>query len=78
VPWKDILKMADTMVSIRVISFTGKKEDWPIWSVKFLARARRKGYRDVLLGKSLPRQTLMNLQLRQPKQRRMRIAKRVN
>jgi hypothetical protein len=53
VPWKNISKMADTTVSIRVIPFTGKKEDWPIWSVKFLARARRKGYRDVLLGKDI-------------------------
>jgi hypothetical protein len=43
--------MADTMVSIRVIPFTYKKEDWPFWSVKFLARAHCKGYRDVLLGK---------------------------
>jgi hypothetical protein len=49
--WKNILQMADTTVSIRVIPFTGKKEDWPIWSVTFLARARCKGYRDVLLGK---------------------------
>jgi hypothetical protein len=39
------------MVSIRVIPFTGKKEHWPIWSAKFFARVRRKGYRDVLLGK---------------------------
>jgi hypothetical protein len=45
--------MADTTVSIRVIPFTGKKEDWPIWSVKFLAPARCKGYRDVLLGKDI-------------------------
>jgi hypothetical protein len=36
-----------------VIPFTGKKEDWPIWSVKFLACARCKGYRDVLLGKDI-------------------------
>jgi hypothetical protein len=53
VPWKNISKTADTTVSIRVIPFTGKKEDWRIWSVKFLACARCKGYRDVLLGKDV-------------------------
>jgi hypothetical protein len=42
--------MTETTVSIRVISFSGKFEDWPYWSVKFLTRAHRKGYRDVLLG----------------------------
>jgi hypothetical protein len=31
VPWKNFSKMADTAVSIRVIPFTGKKEDWPVW-----------------------------------------------
>jgi hypothetical protein len=45
--------MADTTVSIRVTPFTGKKEDRPIWSVKLLACARCKGYRDVLLGKDI-------------------------
>ncbi len=25
--------------------------DWQVWSEKFLARARRKGFKDVLLGK---------------------------
>ena len=37
--------------SIRVIPFSGKAVDWPIWSEKFLARARRKGYKKILLGK---------------------------
>jgi hypothetical protein len=45
--------MADTTVSIRVIPFTGKKEDWPIWSATFLACARCNCYRDVLLGKDI-------------------------
>ena len=31
--------------------FSGKTEDWPIWSEKFLVRAKRKGYKDLLLGK---------------------------
>ena len=38
-------------VSIRVIQFSGKSIDWPVWSEKFLARARRKKYRDILTGK---------------------------
>lgn len=36
--------------SIRVIPFSGKSVDWPVWSEKFLARARRKGYKKILLG----------------------------
>ena len=34
--------------TIRVISFSGKKSEWPIWEEKFLARAARKKYKDVL------------------------------
>ena len=37
--------------TIRVIRFSGKTEDWPYWEEKFLSRARRKGYKSVLLGK---------------------------
>ena len=36
--------------AIRVLSFSGKQAEWAIWSEKFLARARRKGYRSILLG----------------------------
>ena len=44
--------------TIRVISFSGKKSDWPIWEEKFLARAARKRYKDVLLGKmEIPKST---------------------
>ena len=39
--------------SIKVIPFSGKAIDWPIWSEKFLARARRKGYKVILLGKEV-------------------------
>ena len=34
----------------KIIKFSGSKDDWPIWSEKFLARARRVGYKDILLG----------------------------
>jgi len=39
--------------SIKVIPFSGKAVDWPVWSEKFLARARRKGYKKILLGKEV-------------------------
>ena len=37
--------------SIKVIPFSGKAVDWPVWSEKFLARARRNGYKKIVLGK---------------------------
>jgi hypothetical protein len=37
--------------SIRVILFSGKTSDWISWEEKFLARAKRNGYKDILLGK---------------------------
>jgi tellurite resistance-related uncharacterized protein len=37
--------------TIRVIPFYGKSEEWPTWSEKFFAKARRYGFKDVLLGK---------------------------
>ena len=36
--------------SIRVIEFSGRTTDWEGWSEKFLARAKRKGYKKLLLG----------------------------
>jgi len=38
--------------SLKVIAFSGKQDDWKFWEVKFLARARRKGFQEVLLGKT--------------------------
>ena len=37
--------------AIRIEPFSGKQEDWQVWSEQFLARARRKGYKDILKGK---------------------------
>ena len=37
--------------SIRVIEFSGRTTDWEGWSEKFLARAKRKGYKKLLVGK---------------------------
>jgi hypothetical protein len=39
-----------------VIPFCGKVEEWPIWSERFLAKAKRCGFKDLLLGKlSIPK-----------------------
>ena len=35
---------------ITIIPFDGTKKQWRIWSMKFMARARRKGYKEILLG----------------------------
>jgi len=44
--------------SIRILHFTGKKEEWSTWSEKFLAKARRSGTKDVFLGKvTIPKTT---------------------
>jgi hypothetical protein len=44
--------MTDTN-TIRVIPFCDKVEEWPIWSERFLAKAKRCGFKDLLLGKLL-------------------------
>ena len=41
--------MALSEQSIKVILFDGKKESWNIWEEKHLARAKKKGFKDVLL-----------------------------
>jgi hypothetical protein len=37
--------------TIRVIPFCGKVDEWPVWSEKFLAKAKRYGLKDLLQGK---------------------------
>jgi hypothetical protein len=37
----------------RVLSFSGSKDEWPTWSEKFLAKAKRSGIKDALLRKNL-------------------------
>jgi hypothetical protein len=39
--------------AIGVLSFSGSKYEWPIWSEKFLAKVKCSGIKDVLLGKVL-------------------------
>ena len=46
--------MSDEKIStIKVIPFSGKQVDWQVWSEKFLARSRRKGYKSILQGKAV-------------------------
>ena len=37
--------------AIRIIAFSGKKNDWRQWSHKFMAVANRCGYKDYVEGK---------------------------
>ncbi len=47
--------------AIRIEPFSGKQEDWQVWSEQFLARARRKGFKDILKGKvTVPTDDEMN------------------
>jgi len=36
--------------NLKVGSFSGKQEDWKFWEIKFLAWARCKEFREILLG----------------------------
>ena len=45
-------KKEDTIETIRVLKFSGAKEDWSVWEAKFLARTKGKEYRDILKGKT--------------------------
>lgn len=42
--------MSSDLKTIRVLEFDGKTANWEGWSEKFLARAKRKGYKKLLLG----------------------------
>jgi len=45
--------------ALKVIVFSGRQDDWKFWEVKFLARARRKGFRELLLGnKTIPKDSV--------------------
>jgi hypothetical protein len=37
--------------ALRVLNFTGKKEEWSTWSEKFLTKGRGLGIKDILLDK---------------------------
>ena len=42
--------MADSIRSIRVLDFDGTRNKFRMWSMKFLAAAHQRGYRDVITG----------------------------
>ena len=44
--------MEDKNAFIKILPFSGKEEDWSMWSQKFIAMAGIKGYIDVLEGSS--------------------------
>ena len=45
------MRMKDKEVKVqKIIKFSGKTEDWEVWKAKFLARARRLKYKDILTG----------------------------
>ena len=50
---KEQTKMGDRE-SIKIVTFSGKKADWAVWEEKMLARAQRRGYKDVILGRGIP------------------------
>jgi hypothetical protein len=37
--------------TIKVVLFSGKTADWTTWEERFLAQAKRRGYKDLLIGK---------------------------
>ena len=43
--------MVDEEKHVRLPLFNGDEKEWSAWEEKFSARARRKGYKDVLLGR---------------------------
>ena len=38
-------------VNMKVITFSGKKDDWLIWEERMMSKSKKKGYRDLLLGR---------------------------
>jgi hypothetical protein len=47
--------------SILVVRFSGKKEQWPIWSEKFCAVGKRSGFKDMINEKGEERKILMKI-----------------
>ena len=52
---------ANSERAIRVLPFGGKKEEWNMWSKKFLARAKKLGYRHILMGEKSDDQKKMSV-----------------
>ena len=39
-------------LSLRYLPFKGKKEEWEMWSAKFLSKARKKKYMNILTAEN--------------------------
>ena len=57
--------------AIRVIPFTGKKEDWRMWSRKFLARAKTRGYKTIINGTEISPKSTKTFNETTPRGRKM-------
>jgi hypothetical protein len=68
--FNNCIKISD-ISAIRVLNFSGRKEEWPTWSEKFLAKAKRSGIKDVLLGKLQIPKTSEELEEKSEEGRRM-------
>jgi hypothetical protein len=64
------IKMSD-LSAIRVLNFSGRKEECPTWSEKFLAKAKRSGIKDVMLGNLQIPKTSEELEEKSEEGRRM-------
>ena len=42
--------MSSELAIGKIITFSGRRVEWPLWSEKFKARANRKGYKGILVG----------------------------
>ena len=47
--------------TIRVIPFNGKREQWNMWIKKFLARAKRCGYKGIIDGEDMNKEKKVKL-----------------
>jgi hypothetical protein len=41
-------------IQVKITPFSGEKKDWERWSTTFLAKARLRGYRNVIVGAEIP------------------------
>jgi hypothetical protein len=45
--------MSSGKTSIKVVTFPGKKKDWPMWEENFLARVSHRGYKHILMDEGI-------------------------
>jgi hypothetical protein len=57
--------------AIIVLNFSGRREEWPTWSEKFLAKAKCSRIKDVMLGNLQIPKTSVELEEKSEEGRRM-------